>query len=345
MNKNIIKRILNLIDTLEINKTSIRSLISQLEKELILQFCETSRDSIEEVIRILQATGNLKTLEDGIDLSQPATVYAKSYEKSECEAAALFECCIREMKYRQVLLSYLDLTFHPIDLMADLGCEDLVYLMQNSILFIEVDEALCRFNPNLKQYIEWVLEDYENKRPIISSCVRALYTRDIYRAKKKLEMRNTDYKMIAYDSCDVILDILPAMGIPVDRDESKELQTFFKDCLFNEFNHCCAICGIHLPQMLIASHIKPFRDCAHVYEAMDNNNGLLLCRNHDYLFDQGYISFEENGQLIICSELLNDPHFKAYGINTAIRLKERYCTQSRVKFFKYHKKNYFRKQK
>ena len=78
MNKNIIKRILNLIDTLEINKTSIRSLISQLEKELKLQFCETSRDSIEEVIRILQATGNLKTLEDGIDLSQPATVYAKS---------------------------------------------------------------------------------------------------------------------------------------------------------------------------------------------------------------------------------------------------------------------------
>ena len=39
MNKNIIKRILNLIDTLEINKTSIRSLISQLEKELKLQFC------------------------------------------------------------------------------------------------------------------------------------------------------------------------------------------------------------------------------------------------------------------------------------------------------------------
>ena len=44
MNKNIIKRILNLIDTLEINKTSIRSLISQLEKELKLQFCETSRE-------------------------------------------------------------------------------------------------------------------------------------------------------------------------------------------------------------------------------------------------------------------------------------------------------------
>lgn len=345
MNKNIIKRILNLIDTLEINKTSVRSLITQLGKELKLQFCETSKEDIEDVVKILQRTGNLKTLEDGIDLSQPATVYAKSYEKSECEAVALFECCIREMEFRQILLSYLDITFHPIDLMADLGYEEIVYLMQKSILFIEVDESLVRFNPILKRYLDWVLEDYEENTPIVSSCVRALYTRDIYRAKKKLEMRNTDYKMIAYERCNVILDIIPAMGIPVDRDESKELQTFFKDCLFNEFNHCCAICGIHLPQMLIASHIKPFRDCAHVYEAMDNNNGLLLCRNHDYLFDQGYISFEPNGQLIICSELTNDPHFKAYAVQPAFRLKEKYCTQSRIEFFKFHKKNYFKKQK
>ena len=173
--------------------------------------------------------------------------------------------------------------------------------------------------------------------------MRALYTRDIYRAKKKLEMRNTELKMIHYEHKEVILDIMNTMGIPVDRDESKELQTFFKDCLFNEFNHCCAICGIHLPQMLIASHIKPFRDCAHVYEAMDNNNGLLLCRNHDYLFDQGYISFDEQGQVLLCAELLRDPHFKAYGVTPSLRLIERYLTQSRVEFLKYHKKNYFKK--
>lgn len=55
----------------------------------------------------------------------------------------------------------------------------------------------------------------------------------------------------------VILDILPAMGIPVDRDESKELQTFSRTACSIGLT-IAAICGIHLPQMLIASHIKPF---------------------------------------------------------------------------------------
>ncbi len=345
MNKNIAKRTLNLIDTLEINRISIRTLINQLERELKLQFCETSRQEIEELVRILQDTGNLKILEDGLDLSQPATVYAKSFEKSECEAVALFECCIREHDYRAVITNLLDKEFHPVDLMADLPYDELVSLMKKSILFVPTREDLVRFNPALMKYLRWVIEEYEQGRPIISHCARAFYTRDIYRSKKKLEMRNTDFKIIAYERKNVILDILPAMGIPVDRDESKELQTFFKDCLFHEFNHCCAICGIHLPQMLIASHIKPFRDCAHVYEAMDNNNGLLLCRNHDYLFDQGFISFDEEGKIMICSELINDPHYKAYAVNPNYRLKERYRTQSRMEFMKYHKKNYFRRQK
>ena len=51
-------------------------------------------------------------------------------------------------------------------------------------------------------------------------------------------------------------------------------------------------------------HIS-FRDCAHIYEAIDHDNGLLLCRNHDYLFDQGYFTFDENGYIIFSEELLD----------------------------------------
>lgn len=35
------------------------------------------------------------------------------------------------------------------------------------------------------------------------------------------------------------------------------------------------------------------------------NNGLLLCANHDKLFDKGLISFDENGNIIISSKLSN----------------------------------------
>lgn len=89
--------------------------------------------------------------------------------------------------------------------------------------------------------------------------------------------------MLNYKYKQTILSIIPRRGIPHDRDETKALQSFYKDTLFHEFDHACPLCGINIPHMLIASHIKPFRDCAHIYEAIDHNNGLLLCRNHDYL--------------------------------------------------------------
>nr|WP_313885539.1 HNH endonuclease [Bacillus sp. ISTL8] len=33
------------------------------------------------------------------------------------------------------------------------------------------------------------------------------------------------------------------------------------------------------------------------------NNGLLLCPNHDALFDKGFISFEDDGRILISNSL------------------------------------------
>lgn len=95
------------------------------------------------MIRILQATGNQNA---GIGRHRSVTAgklfMRKARMKSECEARRLFENAqpVREMISSSPFI-YPDLTFHPIDLMADLG-EDLVYLMQNSILFIEVGKPV-----------------------------------------------------------------------------------------------------------------------------------------------------------------------------------------------------------
>ena len=59
----------------------------------------------------------------------------------------------------------------------------------------------------------------------------------------------------------------------------------------------CSITGCQLTDILIASHIKPWR-IANNQERLDTFNGLLLLPNYDKLFDKGYISFDFKGRII-----------------------------------------------
>jgi predicted restriction endonuclease len=49
---------------------------------------------------------------------------------------------------------------------------------------------------------------------------------------------------------------------------------------------------------LIASHIKPWRSSTD-QERLDGENGLLLTPNVDSLFDRGFISFDDDGTLLV----------------------------------------------
>lgn len=64
----------------------------------------------------------------------------------------------------------------------------------------------------------------------------------------------------------------------------------------------CRITGISDPAHLRASHIKPWVECAG-QEHLDGNNGLLLSPHVDHLFDQGFISFEDDGRMLLSSRL------------------------------------------
>ena len=56
---------------------------------------------------------------------------------------------------------------------------------------------------------------------------------------------------------------------------------------------------------LIASHIKPFIK-SNEDEAYDPNNGILLSRNIDSLFDLGCITYRVNGEIIFATHLKQD---------------------------------------
>jgi predicted restriction endonuclease len=89
---------------------------------------------------------------------------------------------------------------------------------------------------------------------------------------------------------------------------------------------------------LVASHIKPFIQCLNDDEAYDPNNGLLLSRNMDILFDQGYISFNDDGTIIYSPQLNKDviTHLDNYKLDSI------FINENRIQYFDYHRKNVFR---
>lgn len=73
---------------------------------------------------------------------------------------------------------------------------------------------------------------------------------------------------------------------------------------------CCRVTGVSDPRLLIASHIKSWASCDSNFERLDGNNGLLLTPNVDKLFDSGFISFDDNGKLLISSKIEIDDLIK-----------------------------------
>jgi len=65
-----------------------------------------------------------------------------------------------------------------------------------------------------------------------------------------------------------------------------------------QLERACRITGVTKEAHLRASHCKPWRDSSNE-ERLDGENGLLLTPTMDHLFDQGFIGFEGNGDLII----------------------------------------------
>ena len=77
----------------------------------------------------------------------------------------------------------------------------------------------------------------------------------------------------------------------------------------------CRVTGLARHEFLIASHIKPWRDCDH-QERLDGANGLLLSPHVDKLFDRHWISFDPDGQLIWQHDAAGDA-LRCWGIESA----------------------------
>lgn len=79
--------------------------------------------------------------------------------------------------------------------------------------------------------------------------------------------------------------------------EARQKQSKFRKEVLNNFQGQCCVSGITEEVLLVASHIIPW--AKRIETRLDPSNGLCLSILYDKLFDKGYISFDENYQVII----------------------------------------------
>lgn len=103
----------------------------------------------------------------------------------------------------------------------------------------------------------------------------------------------------------------------------------------------CRVTKVERREHLIASHVKPWRDSSND-ERLDGENGLLLTPTIDHLFDKGFISFEDRGDLII-SPVADFPSLQRMGVPTSVGMNVGSFSEGQRRFLEYHRSNVLRK--
>lgn len=138
------------------------------------------------------------------------------------------------------------------------------------------------------------------------------------------------------------LSALPAgiTGTEVERMVRQRVgQQKFREAMLDYWGGACAVTGVALPEVLRASHAKPWADCASDAERLDVFNGFLLTANLDALFDRFLISFDEHGRLLTSPTLAVDD-LQRLGVVPNLTL--RWLAAEHQSYLAYHRSRFCR---
>ena len=116
-------------------------------------------------------------------------------------------------------------------------------------------------------------------------------------------------------------------------------QDVFRRGLFEYWDGRCAITGLAVPELLRASHIKPWSVCNTDAERLDVFNGLLLAAHLDAAFDAGFITIAQDGAVLVSSALPPDAR-SVVGLDGSLTIRslhhahERYLRSHRATIFR-----------
>jgi hypothetical protein len=102
----------------------------------------------------------------------------------------------------------------------------------------------------------------------------------------------------------------------------------------------CRVTKVVRPEHLVASHTNPWRDRTNE-ECLDGEHGLLLTPTIDHLFDKGFISFEDEGDLIV-SPVADRPSLLRMGIKPEAKVNVGVFSEGQRVFLECHRENVLR---
>ena len=80
-------------------------------------------------------------------------------------------------------------------------------------------------------------------------------------------------------------------------------QYFFRMAVLTSYRNRCCITGLARPDLLVASHIKPWKVSNEQTERTNPSNGLCLNSLHDKAFDKGFITIDKDYRIIISEKI------------------------------------------
>lgn len=122
-------------------------------------------------------------------------------------------------------------------------------------------------------------------------------------------------------------------------------QNIFRQIVLSNYSSKCAVSGIDVPNLLVASHILPWSSSES--ERLNPENGICLSNLYDKAFDKGLIGITEQFSVIIAKDLKknsNKAYYQKYFAlleNEKITLPKRYFP--RKEFLQHHLDTIFSK--
>lgn len=113
-------------------------------------------------------------------------------------------------------------------------------------------------------------------------------------------------------------------------------QDLFRAALMDYWGGACAVTGIAVPELLRASHIKPWAACASDAERLNVYNGFLLCAHLDALFDTGLLTFTDDGSGVLSPQITAAVREK---LNLTGEIRLRWCNPQHRQFLSHHRQN------
>ena len=145
---------------------------------------------------------------------------------------------------------------------------------------------------------------------------------------------------------ELLFDIKDLKGEMVTREvKTRVNQSVFRQMVLANYATKCAITGIDIPQLLLASHIIPWSK--NEKERLNPENGICLSPLYDKVFDKGIIAINTNYEVILSTELKkkkDTPFFNSHFASIEKRkIIEPLSYLPRKEFLEYHLDSIFQK--